>query len=133
MAKKAPRSKRTVAPDGSTVVLRKNANGEGSIYWDATAERWLIGELSNHLLFGPALKFDGARGRRDVHFWRRLSVGGLACEIQPTQSHDHAEQDRLPRDSDDASNDEQCADTNQQRPQASICCGLHLVGWLWRR
>lgn len=40
MAKKAPRSKRVTGPDGGTVVLRKNANGDGSVYWDASGERW---------------------------------------------------------------------------------------------
>ena len=40
MAKKAPRSKRVTGPDGGTVVLRKNANGDGSVYWDAAGERW---------------------------------------------------------------------------------------------
>lgn len=39
MAKKAPRSKRVTGPDGGTVVLRKNANGDGSVYWDASGER----------------------------------------------------------------------------------------------
>jgi len=40
MVRKAPKAKRVTGPDGRAVVLRKNANGEGSVYWDASGERW---------------------------------------------------------------------------------------------
>lgn len=67
MAKKAPRSKRVTGPDGGTVVLRKNANGDGSVYWDASGERWRATWRPNR---GP-----GASGPKPHSTRKPLAVG----------------------------------------------------------